>query len=107
MSESDEDARQKARKRAEEMQASLEHTVEDERDTQALLERLDKLAAELFDLAQDWDPIDVQMAARVRKQEDHVHELRTRVEHLGEMEADEAEKIIAAIRQELRRARES
>jgi hypothetical protein len=93
-----------ARKRAVAMQASLDHTVDDERDTQALLARLDQMAAELFDLAQDWDRVDAKMAEHVRMQEKNVHELRSRAEHMAEMEADEASKINAEIRKALKEA---
>jgi hypothetical protein len=87
------------------MQASLESTMQDARDTEALLEKLDKVASELFELAQDWDGVDAAMATRVRQQEQRVHELRGRVENMGEMEADEASKIIVAVRQTLRQAK--
>jgi uncharacterized membrane protein len=94
-----------AKKRAQDMQHSLDASVQDEQDTEALMERLDKLAMELFELARDWDSVDPDMAARVRQQEQQVHELRGRAEGMAEMEAAEATKIISAIRNELRRAR--
>jgi hypothetical protein len=87
------------------MQASLDYTMQDERDTEALLEKLDKVASELFELGQDWDEVDATMATRVRLQEQRIHELRGRVENMGEMEADEASKIIVAIRHALKEAR--
>jgi hypothetical protein len=95
----------RARKRAIDMQASLDYTMQDERDTEALLEKLDKVASELFELAQEWDDVDPAMAARVRQQEARLHELRGRVETMGELEADEASKIIVAIRAALKEAR--
>ncbi|MEV4511777.1 hypothetical protein AB0K00_22740 [Dactylosporangium sp. NPDC049525] len=99
------DPQARAKKRATDMHASLDYTIQDERDTEALMEKLDKVASELFELAQDWDDVDEQMAARVREQEQRLHGLRSRVESMGEMEADEASKIITAIRQALREAR--
>ena len=98
-------AREQAKKRAQEMQVSLDAMVQDERDTEALMEHLDRMIAELIDLAQDWDSVDPDMAARVRQQEQQIHDLRGRVERLGEMEAGEAAKIIGAIRHELRHDR--
>jgi len=99
------DPRERAKKRAQEMQVSLDSMVQDERDTEALMEHLDRMIVDLVDLAQDWDSVDPAMAARVRQQEQQIHDLRGRVERLGEMEAGEAAKIIGAIRNELRHAR--
>ncbi len=99
------DGRRRALKRAEEMEAGLEQLQQAERDTVELLEKLDKLAADLFDHASEWEPVNPQIASRVRQQEQQVRALRNRVEHLGVLEADEAEKIMAAVRVELRRVR--
>ena len=98
-----EDETAQAKKLAQNMQQELDAFVQDERDTEALMERLDKLAVDLRDLALAWDDVDADMAARVRAQEQEVHELRGRVERLGEAEAAEATKIIAAIRNQLRK----
>ena len=100
------DGKEQAVRLAQNLQQSLDATVQDEQDTEALMERLDKLAVELRDLAQDWDGVDAEMAARVRLHEQQVHELRGRVERMGEGEAAESTKIIGAIRAQLRRSRE-
>jgi len=99
------EARQRAQKRAEAMETSLEQSLQSERDTEALLEKLDKLSHNLFELAQDWESVNPQIATRVRQQEQQIRALRAKVEHLGEFEADEAEQIMAAIRQALKQAR--
>jgi hypothetical protein len=99
-----EDARQRARKKAEALQGSLEMLVAEQADTEEYLERLDKVAFGLFELAQDWDSVNPQIAARVRQQETQVRNLRKKVEHLGELEAEEAEQVMREIREALHQA---
>lgn len=75
--------------------------MQDEHDTEGLLEKLDHLIKGLFELSQAWEPVDPEMATRVRLQEKNLHLLRGRVERLSETEADEATSIIAEIKAEL------
>jgi hypothetical protein len=96
------DDKQRALQRAEEMEENLLLIQQDERATVQLLERLDKLAADLFAHAQEWDPVNPETASRVRQQEQQIHLLRAKVERLAELEADEASTIMAEIHKALR-----
>jgi hypothetical protein len=96
------DERQRALQRAEEMEENLELVQQDERATIQLMERLDRLAADLFVHAQEWDPVNPDIASRVRQQEQQIHQLRAKVERLAELEVDEATTIMAEIRKALR-----
>jgi len=94
-----------ARKRAQDMEKILELARDDQQDTVALMERLDKLASELFEHALDWDSVDPEVAARVRKQAEQVHSMHKRVEKLAELEIEEASQIMSEIRRILKEAR--
>jgi hypothetical protein len=94
------------KRRAREKQGSLDALIQDEQDTEALMERCDRLIADLIDLANAWDAVDQDTASRVREQEMRIHDLRGRVAHLAEMEANEAMKMMASIRDELARAKD-
>jgi hypothetical protein len=91
--------------RAQSMQHSLDLIFSREHDTASLLAQLDRVAGELFDLAIDWDRVDVAMAERVRYQEHRLRELRHRVETLGEDKVDETFRIMELIREALRDVR--
>lgn len=104
MAPGNDDARQRARKKAEALQGSLDMLLAEEADTEEMLERLDKVAFGLIELAQDWDPVNPQIAARVRQQEAQIRNLRKKVEHLGELEAEEAQQVMREIREALHQA---
>ncbi|MEV4511773.1 SAV_2336 N-terminal domain-related protein [Dactylosporangium sp. NPDC049525] len=88
--------------RARGLQATLDLTIEDQRDTGALLERLDRLGSELFDLAADWEVVDSDRASIVRDQQRKVHSLRQRLAAVSGLGAEETLKLIADIRRALR-----
>jgi transposase len=96
------DDRERANKHAHDLQESVNAMVGDERDTGALMERLDKMIAELVDVAEGWDSVDAEMAERVRGQERELHELRAKLAHLGELEAEEISKLNSSIMDNLR-----
>ncbi|GIH08016.1 hypothetical protein Rhe02_60830 [Rhizocola hellebori] len=104
MAQASEEDKQKALKLAKELQASLDRMIEDERDNEALLEKLDRLAMDYRELAEAWDGADPAMATRVRQREEEIHLLRGRVETMAEMEADEAGKLKSAVLNALRQA---
>lgn len=92
-------------KRARDLQSHVDELMQDEHDNEQLLEKLDGLIKELFELAQAWDRVDADMATRVRSQEHDLHLLRGRLERLSEAEADEAKETIAKIKAELAKIR--
>jgi hypothetical protein len=96
--------RVRARLRAEEVESIVEEIGRDERQTIELLEKLDKLAASLFDHALEWDVVSADIAARVRRQEQEVREIRARVQALAEMQVDEVTAMMAEVESALRRA---
>ena len=95
------------RRRAEAMHQSLEQTMQDESDTIALLEKLERLAVTLQEHARNWDSVDPQVAQRVRAQETEVLALRAKVVGLVTADADDSAMIIQEIDRVLRQARES
>jgi adenosyl cobinamide kinase/adenosyl cobinamide phosphate guanylyltransferase len=99
------DEKRRALFRAEEMEVSLASIQRDEQESVALLEKLDRLAATLFEHAQDWDSVSPEVATRVRRQEQQIHALRTKAQRLVEMQADEVVAIMNEIGAALEQAR--
>jgi hypothetical protein len=72
--------------------------------TEKLIELVEGIANDLFQLAEDWEPVDPQRAERWRAQERQIRALSEQFAHLEEMEAAEAKSIISALRELAHRA---
>lgn len=95
------------RRQAEAMHQTLEQTMQDESNTIALLEKLERLAIRLREHAQNWESVDPEVATRVRAQETELLAMLPKVARLATAEADESAMIIQEIDRALRQARES
>ncbi len=104
MAPGNDDARQRARRNAEALETSLESVLQGEADTAALREKVEAVANDLVELAREWEAVNPSISARVRTQEQQIRALARQVEHLGEVEADEAQQIMKEMREELRKA---
>jgi replication fork clamp-binding protein CrfC len=94
--------RERAMQHARALQANVNATIDDERDNEALMERLDRMIGELHEVAESWDKVDKEMAVRVRDQEQQLHELRAKLARLGQLEAEEVSKLNSSILRDLR-----
>jgi hypothetical protein len=83
--------------RVEEMELHRSAIQRDERESVELLEKIDKLTTTLFEHAQGWDPISPDVATRVRRQEEQMHALRSMVQRLVAMQAEEVVAIMNEI----------
>jgi hypothetical protein len=91
--------------RADALEKSLDQTEQSMVRTEHLMALVEGIAKELYQLAEDWEPIDPQRAERWRAQEQHVRALSEEFAHLEELEAEEAKSIIATLRQMAHQAR--
>src|SRR5262245_45539723 len=101
MQPTDDDA-QRTLRRAEDMEHSVQLTRQDEEATVALLQKLDKLSADLFEHAKMWDDVNPEIAANVRKEEEKVHTLRQQVARMAQMEAEEITTMMAEVEKALK-----
>jgi DNA repair exonuclease SbcCD ATPase subunit len=104
MQPSDEDARRHLIQRADALEKSLDQTEQSMVRTEHLIALVEEIANDLYQLAEDWDPIDPQRAERWRAQEQQIRALSEEFAHLEELEAKEAKSIIATLRSMAHRA---
>ena len=100
-----EDEGRALRQRAKDMETIRQLTQQDENDTVDLLQKLDGLATELFDYANNWDDIDPEVAAHVRQQVQQLHAIRARAVQLAEDEAADMSTIVAEVNKVLKQIR--
>lgn len=100
-----ENDKERAKKHAYDLQNTVNAIVGDERDNEELMARFDRMINELVAVAEKWDGVDDDMAARVREQEKQLHGLRAKLARLGELEADEVSRLNVEIVQALKTAR--
>ncbi len=93
---------EKALRKAESLQETVDQLLQATRDTERLMEKLEHLAHDLYELAKAWEPVNPQKAAEVHKQESQIRALCGELERLGEYEADEAQRVIKDVMSALR-----
>lgn len=94
---SSDDDQKHAEDRATQMEASRKSLQLDEQQIIELMERLEKLMSSLRAYAEKWEPVNPDIAAEVRTQEQDVHNLHSQLARMAAMEADEQAKLIAEI----------
>jgi hypothetical protein len=89
---------------AEQLEDSLELVKKNEIATVALMERLQKQAADLRIHAEHWERVNPSRAARVLEEEQDVLELVAKLARIADMSADEVTAIMAEADKALERA---